>query len=927
MAEQPPRKRLKFFQPLNIPQEMLLQETDSYHARNVFKWKKYVKPIKYICTCQQETSPVYKKYIGDLSSRIHKTMISLLDSSDVEFAMVYEKFKLAYTFITPPANSQDSMFAMIVKPKFGNNLPECRAPIVMCSRLYEYSMQHPSSEIDLKEMLSTQVLIYCDICYKDILQPFPNSFKIGRLLITPTACILKEKRKPFVNQNNSLTYYTSVKMEEGTEFECSDEKRQCFERWCKHKNELFQVGALTFKATGETIYLNLRNCLASCFKKDATEHHYKSHHKKYTDDISTGNITSAFGKISFKVVSSFSDVTNDYASKIAANTKQKGNGFLRLSSSYLPAAQSQRFIVMKMVPQHSRDIEVRKIDDCELGIIAIPDTTDGNCCGLKLEMVPGTRVSNRTTCSTTILLEFAKRFKPSILSTSKLYLGGDNCEEMIFEGVDIASVFKTVCQLRDDGFDFDFEMVPHNQNDFVGVLFSYHGMPIEHTTGFSICTIQWAIKNNLLTYKPNLLSAAGEFIDFFNFDNNSKMVGYLRSKPQEIDYYWHPDAQQLMSQSHRIVLSYPQQNILNKYDSYVGQTVLVGVGSWHGMNVEESILICKSAAERGVFMAEETRRLAFIFQGMKYREIEVTNVNRRRLETNSIMFEVIGVEAYDQFCSFVRGEKRQNGFMFFFNDDFDGKKWRIKNTELLEINGYIRLIVEIISINYCNEGIKLSTVHGQKGIVNRLVNAEDMPFTSHDMTLDMLINVSMIKRLTVGQDMQGRATTSRIRSQKLIESQPTADMVKLFCGNDMLLDDSEIESILPDMTDIYDPLTGEKLATIELLFVYYRKLRQEPDQTAQCTSLGSQEKRDLSTEQFQKGKANRGGITFATMELKNIQGCQSRAFLEDLNVNTAGAFKNVNDPLLGVVPKTAAAINTILTPLGYKLQFSDKRKR
>lgn len=891
-----------------------MQEADSYHARNIFKWKDSLRPIAFDCTCVSERNAVYKKFIGDLSRRAQVTLASLLDSADVEFVMILEKYKRTYTFTTPPEDRDAPNFCVSVTPKFGENLPPYKIPIIMSSRLYRYSVDNPSTEVCLKKFLETEVVIKCEICHKDIEEPIPNSFKIGKLLVSPTACILKEKRKPFLNQSDELVYYTSMKMEEGNTEAIPPEKRQCFERWCEHKHELFKYGVWSFKGTGETFILNARNGLSSCYKKDASTYHYKTHQKRFTDDIASGNITGAYGKILFKVVSEHSDIAGDHATKIAFNTKQKSNGFLRLSSSYLTAPQSWRFICMKMIPQHSKDVEVRKIDESELGVIAIPDTTDGGNCGLKLEIVPGTRISNRTTCSVEILKEFERLFRPDPSSSSVLYLGGDDCEEIRLEGVTILAVFETVMSLKAE-FDFDFEMVPHETGDFVGVLFSYHGIPIEYTTNLSICTIEWLKRNKLLPhYEPNLLSIAGNFICFFNFNNNSKVVGYLKSKAQEIDSYWHPGAQRLLSQSHKIVLTYPQVNLLNKYDGLVGQTVLVGIGCWNGMNVEESILVARGAVERGLFMTSEVRRLPFIFQRTNLSTIHLFNVCDSPLENDSLMFEIVGVDIYDQYSASVKVERRENGFAFYYHDDFEGKKWRIISYETSEGNGYVRVILEILTVNYCNEGVKLSTVHGQKGIVNSLVDDVDMPFLSNGSVLDVLINTTMIKRLTIGQLLQGIATTEVCK---------TGSLVRLYCGEKLLTDQTITEDLRPEMEDIFDPHSGELLNTVEVHYIYYRRFRQEGDQTAQCTSLiEANDKRDLNTSQFQKGKANKGGATFGGMEVKNIHATGSRSLMFDMNVHPSGRFEHNNDPLMGVLTKTAASCNSILMPLGHKFQFS-----
>lgn len=889
-----------------------------YHDRNVFEYK--FKPIKCICSCENEKDPKYKEFKNDLSKRTLDTIVSMLDSADCEFCMVFKRYKDLFHFKTPEKNSFVNDYQYVVNIELIDNskAPVFRFPILFRSRLDMYCRENPNSLVEIEKFVNTETSVFCPVCnyFNFVEGPAANTFKLsGRILFVPTAINLKEKRKPFLDKKNNLTWFTAKeKVSEESLKNLNNQQIETFNILKKIKNFFGEtnIGKHSFSPVGVIFAKSLENGLCFVFSKDVTESRCLLNFKKYDMSISTGNIYGILGNVVFENAHDGfqTDNATDYANRIANHTKSKGLGFHKPSTSYQQVQSdymSGIFSCLKMVPQRSKNFSVRAVQPDEIGIFAF-DTKDGKSCGLSLSLIPGIKITNRQNCKMNILQIFKQNFIPD-LNGVDVILCGSNLESLILKSATPKSILYTILKISQQDIYFDLYI------DFeckVGIIFSFHGMIIYPNTNVTMETKKWIetfFPDFFKNLKTHVLSFHGNMIPFFNKDNQSKMIGYLKSKPQEIEQFTNNYIQKMYSHSLSICLLYPQRNLVNKLD-VGGQSVLLSIGCFKGDNVEESIICNKMSIERDQFLTKEDKRIPFIFKKSPILNVEILNISKENFKHNEIIFEIIGVVDYSQYFNYFNVLKRDNGFIFVYVDLFKGKKWKISNYELNVDGSNVHLILSITSINTCNEGVKLSTMHGQKGIVNKFLPTQDMPYFGNGMVPDIFINIAYINRMTLGQTSESIVGTHVCKTGKCTD---------LYHGESILNSTKKIPNV--EYMDLYNGSTGEYIDDCPIYFIQYRRLRQEGDQVIQCTSIGQDEKRDVTTSQFQKGKTNGGRISMGIMETTNAMMSKSKQLMEDLNIKSSGFYENELNPNIGVISRTAATSVDILAQLGLELSI------
>ncbi|MEO8149432.1 MAG: DNA-directed RNA polymerase subunit beta [Bacteroidia bacterium] len=174
-------------------------------------------------------------------------------------------------------------------------------------------------------------------------------------------------------------------------------------------------------------------------------------------------------------------------------------------------------------------------------------------------------------------------------------------------------------------------------------------------------------------------------------------------------------------------------------------------------------------------------------------------------------------------------------------------------------------------------GDKMAGRHGNKGIVARIVRAEDMPFLEDGTPVDIVLNpLGVPSRMNLGQIYE---TVLAWAGEKL----GTKFSTPIFDG--ATLDDINAYSEkagLPKygVTYLYDGLSGEKFdqpATVGI--IYMLKLGHMVDDKMHARSIGPY---SLITQQPLGGKAQFGGQRFGEMEVWAIEAFGAANILQEL---------------------------------------------
>ena len=150
-------------------------------------------------------------------------------------------------------------------------------------------------------------------------------------------------------------------------------------------------------------------------------------------------------------------------------------------------------------------------------------------------------------------------------------------------------------------------------------------------------------------------------------------------------------------------------------------------------------------------------------------------------------------------------------------------------------------------------GDKLSSRHGQKGVIGMLMSEEDMPFDRHGMTPDIIINPHAIpSRMTVGQLLENVLGKHAALKGTFVDGTPFGER-----------DIDEIAR-LGDTDTMTLGTTGEIVQTkITMGIVYYMALKHQAADKVYVRSHGP---KSILSRQPISGRSKGGGLRFGEME-------------------------------------------------------------
>ena len=224
------------------------------------------------------------------------------------------------------------------------------------------------------------------------------------------------------------------------------------------------------------------------------------------------------------------------------------------------------------------------------------------------------------------------------------------------------------------------------------------------------------------------------------------------------------------------ILYYPQKPLvitksmkyLNTENMPSGINAIIAIATYTGYNQEDSVLMNKSAVDRGLFLSghlktykEEEKKNQNSGDEEKFCIPNKNNTynyklaNYDKLNSNGIVKEQVNVEPGDVIIGKTIPHKKKK------ENSYKDNSIVLKNNEgghiykvYMGINGdgYKFCKVQIKNERYPNIGDKFSSRHGQKGTVGMLYRQEDMPFTKDGIVPDIIVNPHAIpSRMTIGQ--------------------------------------------------------------------------------------------------------------------------------------------------------------------------------
>ena len=213
-------------------------------------------------------------------------------------------------------------------------------------------------------------------------------------------------------------------------------------------------------------------------------------------------------------------------------------------------------------------------------------------------------------------------------------------------------------------------------------------------------------------------------------------------------------------------------NILKMHEMPYGMNSIVAIACYGGYNQEDSIIMNKSAVNRGfmrglyytMYKDEEHRNVT---SGREEKFMKPSKHNTRKFKNSS--YAAVGENGIPILNTTLQENDVVIGKVVNLRNDSAGYAYRDastthKNTEPCRIDGvwqdknsdgYPFVKVRVVSERVPQIGDKFSSRHGQKGTVGMLLNEEDMPFTASGLRPDLIMNPHAVpSRMTIAQLME-----------------------------------------------------------------------------------------------------------------------------------------------------------------------------
>jgi len=332
-----------------------------------------------------------------------------------------------------------------------------------------------------------------------------------------------------------------------------------------------------------------------------------------------------------------------------------------------------------------------------------------------------------------------------------------------------------------------------------------------------------------------------------------------------------------------------------------GQNCVVAVLPFDGYNIEDAIVLSKSAVERGlgrtlfyrIYEAESKQ-----YPGGMRDNFEIPNADDNlrgyKGEKSYRLLEEDGIVASESRVSggdILIGKTSPPRFMEEYRELESSGPYR-RDTSI-GVRPSETGVVDTIILTQSSEGGKMFKVrirdmrlpeigdkfasrHGQKGVVGLLAKAEDLPYTADGISPDVLINPHAFpSRMTVGMMMESiTGKAAAIRGKKVDASAFVGEKMEDVKG---VMKDAGFEYSGKEI--MYDGKTGKKFPVeVFIGVVYYQKLHHMVADKIHARARGQVQ---MLTKQPTEGRARGGGLRFGEMERDCIIAYGASMILKD----------------------------------------------
>ena len=385
-----------------------------------------------------------------------------------------------------------------------------------------------------------------------------------------------------------------------------------------------------------------------------------------------------------------------------------------------------------------------------------------------------------------------------------------------------------------------------------------------------------------------------------------------------------------------VVLNYGQIPLIkSRYLQYInreeqpyGVNTMVAIMTYTGYNVEDAILINKSAIDRGLFLTSYYS----MYMSKEESSSVSGNINSKfsNIEKNNVIHKKKGYDySYLDDSGMIKENTPLNDKMIvigkmiasledknlWIDDSVKPKKGQLGYVDKSFITdneeGFNLAKVRIREMRKPAIGDKMASRAGQKGTIGLILNEEDMPFTKDGIKPDLIINPHALpSRMTIGQIIEsllgiacanlgtfGDCTAWQVKGNNYETYGPLLlNSGYSYTGNQIL----------------YSGLTGEQLQTdIYIGPTYYMRLKHMVKDKINYRARGPN---TSLTKQPVSGRANDGGLRIGEMERDGVLAHGMSYFLNESFLTRADDYEMAICNKTGMIAVYNPSKNIFLSP-------------